>query len=153
MCVHPLQLLEEAQVQLRVRRTIGQQQGLYLLARLLVHLLDLRKLLGSNEARTLIALCSAFLCVSQSRRVHEPPFTSQGTVFDRILFELSSRYAFETSDMDIAAAVVVDQCKSSPRQRGRGRRLGPRAPVRCSASGRLPPNVPLRLAGRVWFML
>lgn len=33
--------------------------------------------------------------------------TSQGTGFARILFEFSSRYAFETSDTDIV--VVVDE--------------------------------------------
>ena len=102
--IDPLQLLEEPEVQKRVCLPIGQQDRLNLGARLPVDLLDQRELLRRYQVRALVALrmrVSVKRC--SSRKTAGRCSTSHGTGFARILFELSSRKTFETSEMDIVA--------------------------------------------------
>ena len=84
--VHSLKLLEQSEIEKRVDLAVGDEKGLHLCPGLSVYLLDEGQLLRGDEFRALVSLRE----VSGAERSKDVR-TSQGTGFDLIFAELSSR--------------------------------------------------------------
>ena len=103
LCIHPLQLLQQPQVQQSVRLPVRLQQHLDLRPRLPVNLLQEGKLVRRYQVRSLVSLHTPSSVKVKCHPVSCACSTSHGTGLARILFELSSRKVFETSEIGIVA--------------------------------------------------